>query len=332
MFLERALCQETQAPALKESIPVIVQDLHELDLFMPHLLTSKSGDEVFFAIKNDAALGTNVFEYLCGNQASLALPDRPLSFDYLLSARNNFLSLESFLDKADLYRSLALLAQRSGAYCFEFPFAIGQKRHLYACSCYSWPEKKALIVCLRRLKFFERYLLEYSEKTKRDFTTALLNKESCLAAINAIKSDDQAVVVFTDLNNFKLVNDIYGHLMGDKILRALADCFVSNKPDNALVFRFGGDEFVTIFRQSDIQKTQAWLDACAEQFSHGGNLGLPVSFSAGVCAMAPSIKTSLYLVRCADKAMYIAKKKDVPYYILNEEEALEIIKEDQNGF
>ena len=310
---------------------MIVQDLHELDTFMPHLLASESGDEVFFAIKNDKTLGTSIFEYLCGNQASLALPEHPLSFDYLLSARNNFLSLEKFLNKADLYQRLGSLDQRSGAYCFELPFVIGQKHYLYACSCYSWPEKGALIVCLRRLKFLERYLLEYSEKTKRDFTTALLNKESCLTAINAIKPDDQAVVVFTDLNNFKLVNDIYGHIMGDKILRALADCLVSNKPDNALVFRFGGDEFVTILRESDIQKTQAWLDTCAEQFSHGGNLGLPVSFSAGVCAMTPSIKASLYLVRCADKAMYIAKKKDVPYYILNEEEALKIIKEDQKG-
>jgi diguanylate cyclase (GGDEF)-like protein len=310
---------------------MIVQDLHELDSFMPHLLAARLGDEVFFALKNDATLGSNVFEYLSGDAASLALPDHPLSFDYLLSARNNYLSLEKFLNKADLYKRLSSLAHQSGAFCFELPFVIGQKHYLYACSCYSWPEKEALIVCLRRLKFLERYLVEYSEKTRRDFTTALLNKESCLSAINALKPADEAVVVFTDLNNFKLVNDIYGHIMGDKILRALADCLVSNKPDDALVYRFGGDEFVTILNHSTIAKTEEWLKRCEDQFLHGGNLGLPVSFSAGVCAMSPAIKTPLYLIRCSDKAMYLAKENDVPYYILNEEETLKIIREDQKS-
>ena len=311
--------------------PMILNNLSELDQFMPYLISSPKGDEVFYAVSSVGAIGENVFEYLCGDEASLSLPSHPLSFDFLFSSRNNYLNLERFYGKAELEAKLASLAETRGSFCLEFPFTVIKKHYLYACSIYSWPEKKAFIVCLRRLKFLETYLGEYTEKTRRDFTTALLNKESCLQAINAIKPNDALMVVFADLNNFKLINDIYGHIMGDKILRAFADCLVENKPEDAHVYRFGGDEFVALIPNYDAAKTSAWLDQAEKTFLEGGNLGLPVSFSAGCCKMSPKIKAPLYLIRCSDKAMYMAKKKEVAYYILSEEEVLKIIKEDQTS-
>jgi diguanylate cyclase (GGDEF)-like protein len=308
---------------------MIVKNITELDSFMPYLLSSANGEEVFYAVGYDEEFGNQPFEYLCGSEPSLALPQHSLTFDFLLSSRNNFLSLEKFFGKTEIYHNIRLMEHKRGSFCFEFPFVSGTKRSLFACSVYSWPEKNAFIVCLRRLRLLEKYLSEYSDKTSHDFTTALLNKECCLSAVNAIKSTDRVMLIFTDLNNFKLVNDVYGHIMGDKILRAFADCLVEAKPQNAHIYRFGGDEFIGILPGYDEAMTAEWLKGREEAFCNGGNFGLPVSFSAGCCAMAPSFRAPLYLIRCADKAMYIAKKKDVPFYILTEKEALKIIEDDQ---
>jgi diguanylate cyclase (GGDEF)-like protein len=55
-------------------------------------------------------------------------------------------------------------------------------------------------------------------------------KRAVSTLVNGIKPNDHLMLVFTDLNNFKLVNDVYGHIMGDKILRAFADCLMKEKP------------------------------------------------------------------------------------------------------
>jgi len=308
---------------------MIVENLRELDAFMPYLLSSADGQEVFYAIHSGEAFPHYPFEYLCGDEASLGLPKGIVDFDSLLTSRNNFLNLEKFISGSDIYTAIRHLEGKRGSYCFEFPLTTPSKHYLYACSVYSWPEKEAYIVCLRRLKILEKYLLEYSNRTRHDFTTALLNKESCLNLVNGIKPNDHLMLVFTDLNNFKLVNDVYGHIMGDKILRAFADCLMKEKPFNASLYRFGGDEFIAILPGYDEEKTKTFLKKCDDAFANGGNFGLPVSFSAGCCAMSPKIKAPLYLIRCADKAMYLAKKKDIPFYILSEQEALEIIEEDK---
>jgi len=310
---------------------MLIENLSELDAFMPHLLANADGDEVFYAVSSKDDFLVNPFEYLTGSEASLSLPAKTLTFSYLFSSNNNYMNLQSFYSENDLYHRLNVLSKKCGSYCLEFPLTSGKKHYLYACSIYSWPEKDAFIVCLRRLKFFEEYLGEYSEKTKIDYTTGLLNKECCLQKINSIKLNDQTMVFFADLNNFKLINDVYGHIMGDKILRSFSDCLSENKPENAFIYRFGGDEFVGVFPGYDASGIADWLNKVEEAFLGGGNLGLPVSFSAGCCLMSPKIKAPLYLVRCSDKAMYVAKKKDVPYYILNEKEVLKIIKDDQKN-
>jgi diguanylate cyclase (GGDEF)-like protein len=318
-------------PILERASFMIISDLHELDSFMPYLLSERGGEEVFYAIRSGDGFGAYPFEFLYGNETSLTLPKGKLNFDLLLSSSNNYLNLEQFISKTEVYEAIGLLEKSRGSCCFEFPLILSGRRYLYACSVYSWPEKKAYVVCLRRLKILEQYLSEYSNRTRHDFTTALLNKESCLTLVNAIKPNDRLVLVFADLSNFKLVNDVYGHIMGDKILRAFADCLMKEKPANASLYRFGGDEFIAILPGFDEAMTKDYLERCDANFANGGNFGLPISFSAGCCPMFPKIKASLYLIRCADKAMYLAKKKDIPFYILSEQEALDIIEEDKKS-
>jgi hypothetical protein len=67
------------------------------------------------------------------------------------------------------------------------------------------------------------------------------------------------------------------------------------------------------------------------QFRQWGQLWLTGLLQRRLLCDVPKIKAPLYLIRCADKAMYLAKKKDIPFYILSEQEALEIIEEDKKS-
>ncbi|MCK7489453.1 MAG: GGDEF domain-containing protein [Anaerotruncus sp.] len=98
------------------------------------------------------------------------------------------------------------------------------------------------------------------------------------------------VFIFVDLDNFKAVNDQFGHDMGDKVLKHFSDMVQSNFRQTDIIARYGGDEFVILLTntsrgdaESAVQKLQVEYRDWAQ------NNGLPVSFSFGL-AMAPEEK------------------------------------------
>ena len=60
-------------------------------------------------------------------------------------------------------------------------------------------------------------------------------------------------VVMIDLDNFKLVNDSFGHAEGDRVLRTMAEAILSSVRKEELICRFGGDEFCVILVNTSIQ-------------------------------------------------------------------------------
>lgn len=91
-------------------------------------------------------------------------------------------------------------------------------------------------------------------------------------------------VAFLDLDNFKAVNDTFGHIYGDQLLKSVAQRLREYCGDDALVARFGGDEFVVVFDES-VDMVQARLEQLRESLALSINIGsLPVQvrFSAGV--------------------------------------------------
>lgn len=65
-------------------------------------------------------------------------------------------------------------------------------------------------------------------------------------------NDVGSIVVYGDLNNLKYINDNFGHAEGDKAIKACADVLLSTFKENAVTFRFGGDEFLVIIKDSQI--------------------------------------------------------------------------------
>ena len=124
-------------------------------------------------------------------------------------------------------------------------------------------------------------------------------------------------MALVDIDHFKLVNDTYGHLVGDRVLKALAEALTSQSRDYDRVGRFGGEEFVLLLAQT----TEA--DACkiAERLrGHVESLSVPVddrpgapvvqvTISIGVTAVAKGEKHELTdLLAAADSALYHAKQ------------------------
>lgn len=135
-----------------------------------------------------------------------------------------------------------------------------------------------------------RYLMQYLENQ-----TAQMGDEKCYA-------------VLIDLDLFKSVNDTYGHVFGDKVLRQFADMVKKNLGENDLIARFGGEEFMILFgtdNEEEIITTMNRISKEYAQFSEKEK-GKEFTFSAGA-ALYGKNSSITDIFTTADKRLYKAK-------------------------
>ena len=136
---------------------------------------------------------------------------------------------------------------------------------------------------------------------RHDFETALAPLES-----------GQLAIAQLDLDSFKEVNDTLGHAAGDAVLRSLERTLSGSLPDNAIVSRLGGDEYAVALPDMTAESALILLEEIRQHFS-----GRPISpeiprhvqLSVGIAAKPPHAKTITELLRCADEALYRAKRE-----------------------
>ncbi len=129
----------------------------------------------------------------------------------------------------------------------------------------------------------------------------------------AIRKNQEFYLVLYDLNGLKLVNDTYGHLAGDKLIQAFSSKMNDFTGPKNIFARFGGDEFIAIFTDVDLE----WLNNGFHQvmkffknnpFVFKGN-HISCEFSYGIAKFPEDSNTYNELVRVADERMYKFKKK-----------------------
>src|SRR3954451_16069587 len=116
-----------------------------------------------------------------------------------------------------------------------------------------------------------------------DRLTGLLN-QAALAQIVEQPAQYEGVVVVCDMDNFKDINDRYGHLIGDEILRNIGHLLQSSIRHEDEAFRWGGDEFVILFRNQKTEvavRRMADVESRLRDFRVRGLGVLPISFSWG---------------------------------------------------
>jgi diguanylate cyclase (GGDEF)-like protein len=149
---------------------------------------------------------------------------------------------------------------------------------------------------------------------ERDSLTGLYNRRSFnLALQEKLKKNPQQsmALVYVDLDNFKLVNDLKGHAQGDKVLVDIAHRLTEATRSSDLVARIGGDEFVLLVSDIEVADQVSWCDRLITRLSvlDANSVGVGVvSCSAGVAWFPRDGSDAQTLMAAADEAMYEAKR------------------------
>lgn len=114
---------------------------------------------------------------------------------------------------------------------------------------------------------------------------------------------------YIDLDNFKVVNDTFGHETGDELLVRVANTLSHHVRATDVVGRLGGDEFFVLFPELDLEKASHLAEHLSERLlGEMAKKDWPVTFSTGVVVFENLPSTSAELIRLADEVMYRAKK------------------------
>lgn len=117
-------------------------------------------------------------------------------------------------------------------------------------------------------------------------------------------------LVLIDIDNFKIINDNFGHMTGDRALKILADMINQNLRGSDMAFRFGGEEFVLLLTDTSIHDAQVAAErvreSVAQILSYDGKNSFGFTISLGVAQLDKN-EEGYHLFERADMALYEAK-------------------------
>lgn len=150
-----------------------------------------------------------------------------------------------------------------------------------------------------------------------DVLTGLLNRTALLQRLQdaierCVEEKNRIAVLFLDLDQFKQINDSFGHALGDEVLRAVANRLSATLRVNDVTARFGGDEFVVVLerigsRQNVLRVVAKLTEAFRRELDIPGH-ELIVLPSIGISLYPDDATSALGLIEHADTAMYQTKK------------------------
>ncbi|MBN2146152.1 MAG: GGDEF domain-containing protein [Anaerolineales bacterium] len=113
-------------------------------------------------------------------------------------------------------------------------------------------------------------------------------------------------LLLMDVDDFKAVNDTYGHLQGDVVLKMVAEALSENLRQSDVLARFGGDEFVVILPETDIEGAHAVAEKICAAVARRSYVGQPLGISIGV-GIFQAGQTPEQLIEMADRNLYREK-------------------------
>lgn len=155
------------------------------------------------------------------------------------------------------------------------------------------------------------------EKSLTDQITNLWNhrffQERLATEIENVKAQGSLCLAMIDIDNFKSLNDTYGHQHGDKVLRELAQVFKDSSREKDWICRYGGEEFAILLHDTGKAKGMEIAERLRKNVESHAFSGpdaqqkLHITISIGLAAFPDDAVSKEKLIAAADKAMYIAK-------------------------
>lgn len=154
--------------------------------------------------------------------------------------------------------------------------------------------------------------------SKIDYLTGLYNRRYILELYNNIVktscfNDFDISVIMLDIDHFKLVNDQYGHISGDQVLKKISEVIKLSVRDSDYVGRFGGEEFIVLLPDADIKVAKSICERIRLKINFSPiylkklEQNISVTVSGGVASSDKNHRDILNIINKADRALYNAK-------------------------
>ncbi len=146
-----------------------------------------------------------------------------------------------------------------------------------------------------------------------DLPTGSSNKHALFEALEALGAgQDDFSIAMIDFDDFKIVNDTRGHVVGDKVLKLFSQIAIALTRRHDMVSRYGGEEFTLVFPQSTPTQIMPVIQRIAATFCQRclDDLGFEVTFSAGLAGFTAKEAAGLYpdeMIAIADRRLYKSK-------------------------
>lgn len=177
-------------------------------------------------------------------------------------------------------------------------------------------------ILLTSILLFEILLSQWRHREKLiqhlsqiDPLTNVLNRRSInnsLASLD-ISSIRPYSIVLIDLDHFKQINDSFGHHKGDEALIRVGEILQAHLRESDIVGRFGGEEFILLLKNSNLEQAQHIAERCRQAIEHlqlynENHQSIPITASFGIAMSEQHMRSQLLLTQ-ADKALYRAKAR-----------------------
>ena len=160
---------------------------------------------------------------------------------------------------------------------------------------------------------FKLALARETEYAREDSLTGIPNRrnffEVSIRELNRAKRNGEPLsMAYIDMDNFKSVNDMFGHKTGDQVLIKVAQTLQDNARDVDVISRIGGDEFVILMAETDENESYKVIERLKIKLSEVASAyDWPITFSVGLVTYLSPPETIEAMLKFSDEIMYNAK-------------------------
>lgn len=168
----------------------------------------------------------------------------------------------------------------------------------------------------------------------KDNLTNVLNRQGLINVLDTFVDNkilSQFAFIYFDIDNFKNINDTFGHISGDNILKNIISIFNSYKSDDDFISRLGGDEFIIIHQHTDNNELKKYVKGfmkCISENTAEKDVSIGVTLSFGVSIYPNHGNDFGYLMQAADLALYNSKKTGKNRYTFFDKKMMEKLHKD----